>query len=238
MVDIKAASINIVYLLICFFIWVACLDAWGGELCYVATDGTSITVSFFYDHSEISSGGGSFTYKSCADVSSYCKKCSSGGGGIVAMTVFAWFAAWGSLVLGGMRAAGKEAMLPRLNLDADKCLRLEFFLMIAETVLFFFGIIAWGTCYSEIDNNLASSQTIGASGFGFIIFVFLLQLGTIPLIWFLRQHPELHRIVGGSAAPPKTNDNPAQPPASSAGQTNSGAIDPAPQQQNPNDLPR
>jgi len=245
MVDAKAAGINGAYLLFAFFIWVACLDAFGGELHYVTFSST--TFSYYQDR--ISGGGAVLKYSAAGCSAKECNACQSGGGGIVAMMFFAWFCAWGSLILGGFRAAGKEAMIPKLNLDAEKCIKIEFYLMIAETLLFFFGIIAWGTCYSAVNNDLPSGATIGASGFGFIIFVFLLQLGFCPLLWWMTKHPEVHRIAGGTSAPggAKTNDNPAQPPASSSGQQqNAGVIDATPAQpqtyeaqpQGANDLPR
>jgi hypothetical protein len=235
MVDMKAAGANGVYLLFMFFCWVATLDAFGGILATV-TD-TGVEVDFYQDRYEvvkpdISSPTLKYSAKACS--SDTCDKCQSGGGGLVAMMFFAFFLTLGSLFLGIVRAFGLETKIPKLNLDAEKCMKFEFFFVIAETVLFFFGIIAFGVCFSQINDDLVGDQELSGTGFGFIIFCFLMQvLLLIGLTFYMRKHPELHRISGGTA-PAKTNDNPANPPASSSGGQNMGAIDPTP---NPNSQP-
>jgi len=234
MVDIKVAAANGTYLLFMFFCWVATLDAFGGILATV-TD-TGLEIDFYQDRYEFvkPSGLDGVKYSDKACSSDTCDKCQSGGAGLVAMMFFAFFLTLGSLFLGIVRAFGLETKIPKLNLDAEKCMKFEFFFLIAETIFFFFGIIAFGTCFSQINDDIPSSSSLSGTGFGFIIFCFLMQvLVLLPVTWYMRKNPSFHRISGG-AAPAKTNDNPAQPPASSSGGQNMGAIDPTP---NPNSQP-
>jgi len=232
--NVKSLVIHGFYLLILFFTWVAVFDAWGGAMMTQVFNGVTGIVVYYQDravyvgYSSALGINGEYAYSDKTCTTDLCDSCGAGGGGLVAMTFFAWIPIMFHAVLVVMRMLGKEAKIPKLNLDSDKCTRFEFYITLICLVLFFFAVISWGPCYSDVTDT--AGTTVVAQGYGFIIFCFFpCQFIMLGLVFLIKRDPTLHRLSGEAPAK-NTNDNAAQPPAGSGGNTG-GAIDPTP---NPN----
>jgi len=215
-----AKGANSLLFLLNFFCWVACLDAFGGVMHTLTIPGAG-TGSYYYNR--IESPGNSPLYygdKSCG--TPLCKQCNSSGDGMVALLVFAWFSLWVSLVFSGARLFSKEQLIPKLNLDSDKCLRIEFGLVIYQTVSFFFALCAWGPCYTKTTS--LGGGIPGAKwspvGLGFLIFCFFMLLLMCPTVWWIKTHPEWHHGFfdsGTTSSAPTSQPKPEQPRPSQNG---------------------
>jgi len=206
-----ARIINLTIIFFNFLFWVACLDGMGGVMHTLEVGGV---VGSYYYNKVSAPGFPTVNYSDCAKTSGLCSQCQQSGSAMVFFLVFCWFSLWVSLIYSGARTFTKEATIPKLNLDAEKCLKIEFILAAVQLFFFFCAMVSWGPCYTKGTDlgKTANSDKISPVGLGFLLWCFFMLLLQTPLLWFMwKKRPDWHHAFFDDGVPASTSGGQAQP---------------------------
>jgi len=166
-------------------------------LAHLTVTGSSVSYDIWWNYVELGSVKIYFSSSDCTNTadSNYCDKCTSGGKGLIAMSVFAFLGLTFVLFLSIIRIFG-FASLSAFE-PTRKSLLVEWSVTCLNTFWIFLGVCAWGgTCFralGQLDNS-----SVKGTGYAYFVVIFIFMLGNIIIGWLIRSDASAH--LGSSSS--------------------------------------
>jgi len=171
-----------------FLTWIGCCVAFGGPLHKVGSQ------VFFQNHYSLNGDSIKYTDSGCYN----CNVCKGGGGGLVAMAVFAFLITMALMALAALRVIGKELMVPGVSSTTMRYSDVMLAVSNATVFLVFLMICIWGgTCYKYgLDNK--GENSVVPLGFAWICLTLFIQIGATVLFFLHRKEANVVSSQTGS----------------------------------------